>query len=311
MMKYKINVLIITYNQEDVIGRALESVLVQKEWGLNQIVICDDCSTDNNWEVISRYVEMYPNIITAYKNTSNLGIYGNCEKLVSLRGNADLFYILSGDDALCDGLFRHVHLLIEKEHIDVQNKAISLYFDWKVVTPKGKTIVFRNDKIEKGGDPFRLRYRLLIYNRSTFINSKVINQFKPVPLDKGITLSEDLFEFQYQKYSEESYYYSYVGSVYYSQLGISTKMRTKKNIEENIYKWEFFLKTFALNKKDVAYTRMKLCLLRYSVKPTLAIFLNVLSYFIKSLDVKLGIDLKNIYFLLRSLIKSPFRRVNN
>ena len=32
MVKYKINVLIITYNQEDVIGRALESVLVQKEW---------------------------------------------------------------------------------------------------------------------------------------------------------------------------------------------------------------------------------------------------------------------------------------
>ena len=56
---------------------------------------------------------------------------------------------------------------------------------------------------------------------------------------------------------------------------------------------------------------MKLCLLRYSVKPTLAIFFNILSYFIKSLDVKLGIDLKNIYFLLRSLIKSPFRRVNN
>ena len=152
-MKYKINVLIITYNQEGVIGRALESVLIQKEWGLNQIIVCDDCSTDNNWEVISRYVEMYPNIITAYKNTSNLGIYGNCEKLVSLRGNADLFYILSGDDALCDGLFRHVHLLIEKKHIDVQNKAISLYFDWKVVTPKGKMIVFRNDKIEKGKKP--------------------------------------------------------------------------------------------------------------------------------------------------------------
>ena len=83
-------------------------------------------------------------------------------------------------------------------------------------------------------------------------------------------------------------------------------MRTMKNIEENIYKWEFFLKTFDLHKKDVAYTRMKLCLLRYSVKPTLIMFLNVLLYFIKSLDVKLGIDLKNIYFLLRSLIKSPF-----
>ncbi len=33
-------------------------------------------------------------------------------------------------------------------------KQYHCIFDWKVVTPKGKTIVFRNDKIEKRRRPF-------------------------------------------------------------------------------------------------------------------------------------------------------------
>ena len=48
----KINVLIITYNQEDLIKRAIDSILCQKEYGLNKIVVSDDCSSDNTWNVL-------------------------------------------------------------------------------------------------------------------------------------------------------------------------------------------------------------------------------------------------------------------
>ncbi len=40
----RINVLIVTYKQADTIGRNIESILCQKEYGLNEIVICDDLS---------------------------------------------------------------------------------------------------------------------------------------------------------------------------------------------------------------------------------------------------------------------------
>ena len=53
----KINVLVVTYNQENVIGRCLESILCQKVFGLNKIIICDDHSTDNNWLIINAYKE--------------------------------------------------------------------------------------------------------------------------------------------------------------------------------------------------------------------------------------------------------------
>ncbi len=308
MYSNSISVLIITYNQQDVIGRALDSVLNQREYGLKEIVICDDNSTDDNWSVISSYVDKYPELIKAYRNEKNLGIYGNCERLVSHRGDADLYYLLSGDDALCDGFFEQVQSFIQKKNIDVANKAVALYFDWKVIRPKGSMMVVRNNKILKKVDPFRLRYRLLIYNRSSFITSKIIEKFKPVPKDKGVNFAEDLFEFQTQLYAEESYYYPCVGSVYYSQIGVSTKMRTRKHIEEGLYKWNTFLNLFDLNKKDVAYTMMKINLSQYALEPSLNGFFKVIFYAIKGIDLKLGLDYKQVYFFFRSIFNSTFKR---
>ena len=101
-----ITALVITYNQEDVIGRALDSILQQKEWGLKEIVVCDDCSTDRNWEVIQTYAHNYPQYIRAYRNNPNLGIYNNLEKVISLRGDAGVFVSLAGDDVYYNGYFK-------------------------------------------------------------------------------------------------------------------------------------------------------------------------------------------------------------
>lgn len=95
-----------TYKQADVIGRNIESILQQREYGLHEIIVCDDCSPDNNWDVIQSYVKKYPNIIRAYRNITNLGIYGNSDKCASLHGDADLFCWLEGDDALEPGVFK-------------------------------------------------------------------------------------------------------------------------------------------------------------------------------------------------------------
>ena len=48
----RINILLITYNQENLIRRTLDSILCQKEIGINNIVVNDDCSKDNTWEIL-------------------------------------------------------------------------------------------------------------------------------------------------------------------------------------------------------------------------------------------------------------------
>ena len=59
----RINILLITYNQENLIRRTLDSILCQKEFGINNIVVNDDCSKDNTWEILKEYEAKYPNIM--------------------------------------------------------------------------------------------------------------------------------------------------------------------------------------------------------------------------------------------------------
>ena len=145
----KISVLIVTYKQADVIGRNIESILQQKEYGLHEIVICDDCSPDNNWEVIQSYVEKYPNIIRAYRNNHNLGIYGNSDKCASLHGDADLFCWLEGDDALEPGVFKGVQDFIAKNDIDV-TPNVGIFCDYSSIDVNNKKVLHPNNRILTG-----------------------------------------------------------------------------------------------------------------------------------------------------------------
>ena len=52
-----------TYNQEKFIAQTIESFLSQKTDYKFEIVIHDDCSSDNTRDIISQYYKKYPNII--------------------------------------------------------------------------------------------------------------------------------------------------------------------------------------------------------------------------------------------------------
>ena len=62
-MEDKISVIVTTYNQEDTIGRTLNSILAQKCHLPIEIIIGEDCSTDNTRSVCENYAQRYPHII--------------------------------------------------------------------------------------------------------------------------------------------------------------------------------------------------------------------------------------------------------
>jgi glycosyltransferase involved in cell wall biosynthesis len=72
----RISVIIICYNQEEIISRAINSVICQKDY-LYELIISDDCSTDGTWNVIRGYLNKYPDKIKAYRQEHNLGVYEN------------------------------------------------------------------------------------------------------------------------------------------------------------------------------------------------------------------------------------------
>ncbi|MDE6297040.1 MAG: glycosyltransferase [Muribaculaceae bacterium] len=75
--KIEISVIVVTYNQEDTIARTLDSILAQQTDVPFEIVIGDDCSTDNTESVCRDYAERYPDIIRYFRREKNLGIVGN------------------------------------------------------------------------------------------------------------------------------------------------------------------------------------------------------------------------------------------
>lgn len=88
-----------TYNQEDYVAEALESILMQKTDFRFIILAADDCSTDRTQEIILDYQKKYPEMIETFFTPVNKG---GCQKLVDcihlglLRG--DYIAPLEGDD---------------------------------------------------------------------------------------------------------------------------------------------------------------------------------------------------------------------
>ena len=270
----KINVLIVTYKHQDVIGRTIESVIAQKSFGLNKIIICDDCSPDNNWQVISSYVDKYPEIIIAYHNETNLGIYGNSDKLVTLRGDADLFCWLEGDDALCEGFFENIQNTIQSRRIDITRK-VGICCDWKIVFPTGKEMICSNYAAEEASlSPISMYFRELVTWRGSVFSSSVLNEFQPTRLDMGLNLAETLFDSQFFSKSDALYYSECMGTIYYAQVGISTSLGSGSAYmnEETVIKARYFIENYPLTRCDKFWWKYILYRTKNRMEPSLLHF---------------------------------------
>jgi len=76
-MTPKVSVIVCTYNQEDTIGAALDSILAQKTDFDFEIVVADDCSADRTPAICREYAGRYPGKVRAIINEENKGIADN------------------------------------------------------------------------------------------------------------------------------------------------------------------------------------------------------------------------------------------
>ena len=285
----RLTIIIITYNQENLIGRAIDSILIQKEWGVKDIIICDDCSTDNNWKVINKYAQEYPDIIRAYRNEKNLGIYGNLQHGLTYIQETDLITFCSGDDAFCDGYFKVIQDYLKDKDLDCQNESFAIYSDFKIVYPNNKEKTFHNKKITSRSNPVSLKIRGFINNNSTFCSFKLLKLFQEVPVDKGVSVAEGLFDLQISLHSKKNYYVPIVGSIYYTGIGVSTKMENRESWENMIKRNEEYLKRIEFSKSDISYINYTTYLLSFYINPTFKNYLKTWFYYIKGEKFNLSI----------------------
>lgn len=100
-----LTIIILAYNHEGPIAKAIESVLEQKTEYPYEIWVCEDCSTDNTLEICKKYAQEYPDKIKLFAqpvNTFNLPPEQNHVHQAFRRLDTKYFCYLDGDDYWCD-----------------------------------------------------------------------------------------------------------------------------------------------------------------------------------------------------------------
>lgn len=100
-MNPKVSVCMVTYNQEKYIQQAIESVLKQKTNFDYEVVIGEDCSTDNTRKILSQHQTRYPNRIKTIFNKKNIGPGENFIRTINTCKGTYIAY-LEGDDYWTD-----------------------------------------------------------------------------------------------------------------------------------------------------------------------------------------------------------------
>lgn len=98
MQAIRASVLLLTYNQEQFVAEALQSLLDQDHDNL-EIVVSDDCSRDSTWQQVLAVCQTYAGSkkIKLNRNDTNLGIGANYNKAFSL-SSGDVLFSAAGDD---------------------------------------------------------------------------------------------------------------------------------------------------------------------------------------------------------------------
>ena len=204
MQNVKLTVYLSTYNQEEYVAQALDSILMQKTDFPFEVIVADDCSTDKTQSIILEYQKDFPLKIRTYFTLENVG---GCQKLVNcIDGgyfNGEYIALLEGDDywldenrlqVLVDFLDQnpkysrvsHKRLVIDENNQekgfdipnDVLNKPFYIedFLEGKQYSDFGS--VFRNYYIEAGS-----KYnRLLLASRNVcdFQDMFITQDFGPV-----------------------------------------------------------------------------------------------------------------------------------
>lgn len=125
-----IDVILITYNQENYIRQAIESILMQKvnESDSLRIIVADDHSTDNTLSVIREYEKQSLVPFFYLPEAPNMGLQKNFKRAFAAC-DGDYTLVLEGDDYWCSPLHieQHVRFLEEHKECSMSVNGIVLY----------------------------------------------------------------------------------------------------------------------------------------------------------------------------------------
>ncbi len=95
--KYDISVVITCYNEADTIGKAIDNLAKNGYSGLKKIIVVDDCSKDNSWEIIKKYEKKYPGLVKGVRTPKGTGCAAGAKNYGSKFVKTELIAFSDGD----------------------------------------------------------------------------------------------------------------------------------------------------------------------------------------------------------------------
>jgi glycosyltransferase involved in cell wall biosynthesis len=123
----KVSVCVITYNQEKYIRRCLQSIIDQVIDFDFEVIVGEDCSTDNTRLIVQEFAKKYPKLINLVLHDKNVG---GCENYRSVHRMASGKYIahVDGDDWIYPGkLLKQVQYLDSNQHCALVAHRMSIW----------------------------------------------------------------------------------------------------------------------------------------------------------------------------------------
>jgi len=140
----KIAIIIASYNYGGFLVESIESVLHQTRLP-HEILISDDSSTDNTYEIALYYQNKYPNLIKVNRNEKNMGIVPHFNKAISLT-SSDYIAILGADNR-----FRSDYIERTTEILDKYQDVGIAYTDFALFGQRAKLVYETFQEETKGG----------------------------------------------------------------------------------------------------------------------------------------------------------------
>lgn len=165
----KLSVFVVTYNQEQYIRQCLDSIVMQQVNFDYEVIIGEDCSTDNTPAICDEYAEKYP-FIKVYHHPKNLGLVKNWEFVLN-HCTGDYVAMIEGDDYWTNPN----KLQIQVDYLDAHKDCQICFYK--------PSVVFTDDVSEKQmqqeKDIFdhllpRTYYRRDIYGKWAILTSTVV-----------------------------------------------------------------------------------------------------------------------------------------
>lgn len=204
-----VSICCVTYNHENFIRMSLDSMLIQETNFPFEIIIRDDCSTDNTATVVREYAEKFPHIISTILETENQYSKGvNPFVPIYKKAVGKYVAILEGDD-----YWRDVSKLQKQvDFLDKNNDYVLSYHNSIVVDEDNELVKKIRYSLAKDYTSDQMLYGEALISTNTVMFRKVID-LSPSLFDNVISgdtvMWHLLGRYGKSKYQEDIIYAAY------------------------------------------------------------------------------------------------------